>query len=255
MRKSVAGVLFVATTLHLSAQSSTSQPAGFDAVSIKPSKPRLGLATTRSVPGRFVASEMGVLELIARAFEVPGYRIIAPGWTKDTRFDIEATRPPGPLAPMLQRLLADRFMFSGHREQREGTVYRLTMANRDGKPGPSLRQMNECVNLPNQACGSYGTELSDHGTVVLTGRLQWSDPFLVRFISDGVGAPIRDETGLRGWFAIRLEWATTLTAASAALAPPSLADAVKEQLGLKLEGAREPVEYLVVDRVEKPAPN
>jgi uncharacterized protein (TIGR03435 family) len=150
---------------------------------------------------------------------------------------------------MMQSLLADRFQLRVHHATKMLPVYDLVVA----KGGLKLKETAEDENSGwSKGRGSY----SGH-------RISTDD--LVFILSNEVGRIIVDKTGLAGKYDIALKWTPDEMAASAgqqanasppaADAPPSIFTALEEQLGLKLESAKGPVDTIVVDHVEKPSEN
>jgi uncharacterized protein (TIGR03435 family) len=131
---------------------------------------------------------------------------------------------------MLQTLLAERFKLAMHSETRELPVYALVV----GKSGPKIQEVTEGI----------GTMTTGRG------RLNCRLPIaaFARYLSPTLGRTVLDRTGLTGAFEIKLEWAPDDESSG-----PSIFAAVQEQLGLKLESAKGPVEILVIEHAEKPA--
>ena len=203
------------------------------------------------------------------------------------RFDIMAAMPPGTTAPdmigMVRSLLADRFGLRVHREERELPVYAMRVARSDGRLGPQIRALTlDCDALraarlrgeaPLATPPVRGSALPDCFTGIGPGSRGYSInsggmsmEALALSLSQAAGRPIFDRTGLKGFFALDLMFATEPDAVSplGGRSPgvsieqvdmPSLAAAVEEQLGLKLESRRERVQVLVVDGAERPTAN
>jgi len=129
-------------------------------------------------------------------------------------------------------------------------VYALVRSRADGQLGPGLREVKDCAPDP----------LRDG---LITGLVSLScRPWNPRFVTLGADRPVVDRTGLSGLVDVRLEWSPALAAgtpdavsASPSGAGVSLFTALQEQLGLRLEATQEPVEVLVIDRVERPRPD
>jgi uncharacterized protein (TIGR03435 family) len=145
---------------------------------------------------------------------------------------------------MLQKLLADRFHLTLHREKRELPVYAIAVA----KSGPRVtRNENDPDGLPRFSAGPRVLSMTNGTMADLADVLQSSAI---------VDRPVVDQTGLgsaRYDFIVR--WTPLSPEASPAGGPPDLFTAFQEQLGLKLESANSPVDVLVIDRVEKPSAN
>ena len=268
-------VCFIAALGSLVAQQAANQAPAFDAASVKLNNS----AVTRSLGGpqrgHFIQS--GTLrQLIQMAYRRGGYEVRTvsggPKWMDSDRFDINATVDPSlSLAAiylpdgrgsaglgylMLRTLLADRFKLAVHSEVRQLPIYVLTRARRDGALGPQLRRTNvDCAavlaeiartgrGMPPAAPGE-GPPCSMQDT---KGRVVATDMTLTQLaevLSPSLEREVHDETGLAGTFTLRLEWTDEL----------SIFTAIQEQLGLKLEPSRGPVDVIVVDRVEQPTPD
>jgi uncharacterized protein (TIGR03435 family) len=150
---------------------------------------------------------------------------------------------------MLQTLLEDRFQLKVHRETREGAVYALT-AVKDGKltEAAPLNADRERAGVfmgrtgsPNASAISYWRQGRHASMAMLAARLE-----------ETLRRPVLDQTGIKGDFDFRFEYAADETNPGEF---PSLFTALQETLGLKLESTKGPVETLVVDRAEKPSGN
>jgi uncharacterized protein (TIGR03435 family) len=214
-----------------------------------------------------------------------------PEWIGSTRYDISAKAatefqlspdgPPRDLLLMIRSLLEERFKLKAHLETRELPVYELVVARADGKLGPRLRPSTvDCDALtaarraggpppalqPNEPppCGA----MRGPGSVLAGGLpMQRFATMLTNILAVGSGPAaegrlVIDKTGLAGRFAFTLTWTPEQmpTAAPPAGVPPidpngpSFFTALQEQLGLKLESARGPVDVVVIDSVERPTP-
>jgi uncharacterized protein (TIGR03435 family) len=211
------------------------------------------------------------MNLIGNAYDLPQYRITgAPEWLTTDRYDIEAKTEGAPSRPqmmlMVQTLLADRFKLRVHRETREGQVYALSVA----KGGLKLPPFKDggCVDrspatvLPaterRPGCGNNW--LRQRGV-----NLAWT---ATRIDMEGVAGALAivmrrtvlDKTGAAGFFDINVELPALqpevgVSDLSAVDTGVSLFTVLREQLGLSVESGKGPVEYLVVDSVERPSEN
>ena len=170
-------------------------------------------------------------------------QITGPDWIKSKQFlyDVDAKGAVGSsreqLQEMMQTLLAERFKLAVHRDQREMSHYALVVA----KGGAKMRAVGE---VPEGFRGmTYGGRINNIMTMPALAYL------LSRFETE---RPIIDLTGLKGFYEVKLEWtpAGRLENADNTVGP-SLFTAVDEQMGLKLEGRKGPVEILVLDSAEK----
>jgi uncharacterized protein (TIGR03435 family) len=179
---------------------------------------------------------------------------------------------------MVQSLLADRFQLAAHFEAREVPVFELRLA-KAGKPGPKLVPHADgppCdkpgtspgEGLPGFPVDCYSlSAIPKPGTMlVLTGSRDVTMDVLAGAFSGtiplGLGRPVIDKTGLTGTFDFTLEFAfeTRTPAVSDSPAPlgsngPTPREALRDQLGLKLEPAKASLPILVIDRVERPSEN
>jgi uncharacterized protein (TIGR03435 family) len=236
----------------------TQAPLTFEVASIKPSDPNnrdIGLHRSNT---RFAATNHTLKQLIAFAYDVELFQISGgPAWVNSDGFDITAKIPdevahhkgPDDDKGMVQALLSDRLKLTMHSESRELPIYALVI----GKIGSKLQ-------LAKPHVGSSG----------VTGRgwTHWTfteAPLssLVHVLSQRLGRPVVDRTGLTAHYDFKLEWTPDPTSSeprdfgSSASDPagPTLFTAIQEQLGLRLEALKGPVEIFVIDHVEKPSEN
>jgi uncharacterized protein (TIGR03435 family) len=201
--------------------------------------------------------------------------------------------PPGPPAPgsgpapmqlMLRALLAERFKLTVHNETKDAPIYGLIVGRSDGKLGPSLKKSEtDCAAqfaagrgrgrgpMPPPPGPPQPGESIPCGVRIGPGALTMGGAPLSQFANSlgmFAGRIVLDRTGLAGNYDINLTWTPDQMAQRPPGAPdplvngvavdpngPSLFTAVQEQLGLKLDSQRGPVETLVVDRAEKPVEN
>jgi uncharacterized protein (TIGR03435 family) len=230
----------------------------FTTATIKPSKPNYpdkGFAVQR---GRLAAANFTLSELVSMAYEINSSQIIgAPAWVNTDKFDIAAQyNPEGApndrqLRSLVRKLLAERFKLSLHRDKKELLVYVLSKAG----GGPKLvRSAADPSQLPRLASPDPGKLKVSNGTMQDLANL-------MRF---GVlGRPVLDQTGIEGRYDITLNWTpddsqypglgVTIPHPTGSINEPPLSAAIQEQLGLKLDATRAPVETLVIDHVEKPS--
>jgi uncharacterized protein (TIGR03435 family) len=193
--------------------------------------------------GRFTMLGTPVIWSIKYAYQLKDYQIAgAPDWLHwfDTAYNIEATAGrPVSVAEcrlMVQSLFAERFKLRTHREPRESRVYFLTIGTNPLK----LREGGE-VRL------NGGVQFGD-------GKPTWPDgltmPQLAIILSNYTDRPVVDRTGLQGRYGIKLDFSTRDGDDH-----PIIFTAVQEQLGLRLEAGRAPIEMLIIDHIEKPTAN
>jgi uncharacterized protein (TIGR03435 family) len=251
-----------------------SRPA-FEVASVRPNTSGSGGMRVGVHPGgRFEAVNMPLSQMIENAYRLHDFQIISgPPWLSD-RFDIIAKAEtefapaaPGTLATqwlMLQSLLAERFQLVAHRETREMDIYALVRAREDGRLGPRLRPSNiDCdalmrtgAPLPPPAAPAPGMRpirpcgMRAGGGNVVAGASKLD--VLIGNLSGETRRIVENRTGLTGAFDIDLSWAPD---GSTDTTRPSLFTALQEQLGLKLESTRAPVELLVIDSISRLTPD
>jgi uncharacterized protein (TIGR03435 family) len=280
----------VLNTNSLRAQSPSAGTPAFVVTSIKANKSRDTFKGVQAQPGgRFTVTNMTLRELIGIAYEIPPPLRKArmsggPAWMDADRFDIMA-KANGNLTlsqhlVLLRTLLADRFKLVAKIATREMPVYALVVARSDRKLGPQLRKVPDvdCVALraasrglpaaapPNPTVAGPCSFRAENRGLIMSGATTMADLVRVAFprmIQDRV---VVDRTGLVGSYSVNVEWTPDPEPfASAGDLPPglpvpppptnggiSIFTALQEQLGLKLEPARAPVQVLVIDRAEKP---
>ncbi|HVL90226.1 MAG TPA: TIGR03435 family protein [Actinomycetota bacterium] len=248
----------------------SAQTPAFEAASVKPNASGAAAQSGRMANGSVTMTNMRVRALIVTAYGSRPERIAgAPSWIDEARYDITAKAPAGTpdnqLPLMLRTLLTDRFKLVARTEMREQPVYALVMVRPGGTPGPSLRPSTECESggagsgiggppLPagKRACGVISG--SDGKAAYIIGGAR-SMELLARALQNLglIERPVIDRTGLTGTYDFDLRFSAAPLASSAADVPlPSIFTAVQEQLGLRLEPARGPVEFLVIDSIERP---
>ena len=247
------------------------QAPNFDAASVKRRTEPGGGFMGRQPGGRFTAQGVSLQDLIVFAYALQPYQIIGgPRWLDTDRWDVVAagsTRDPAGVLVALQRLLADRFALAVRRETREMPVYALMLARSDGRLGPQLkRSAVDCSAVRSQAerTGNIPPEARMCDVQGRIGSIQMSGSPIVDvapLLSTRLQRTVIDRTGLTG------PWDLTLTytpepnqIAAGVVGPgvaatvdpngPSIFTAVQEQLGLKLESTRAPVDVLVIERAE-----
>jgi uncharacterized protein (TIGR03435 family) len=192
----------------------------------------------------------------------------APGWADSDSYDIDAKMDSSvadelkKLKPqdrnlarqrMLQALLADRFKLVVHTETKEFPVYVLTLA----KNGPKIREAKagdtyeNGYKLPNGKPSGAGFNSDEEGKVSAQGVTTEN---FAQWLSRQVGRTVIDKAGLTGRYDFALSW-TKDEDVSAGAGGPTILDAIQQQLGLKLESGKGPLEIIVVDHAEKPSVN
>jgi uncharacterized protein (TIGR03435 family) len=210
-------------------------------------------------PGRIHYSGVTLKMILVRAYAMRPYQILGPGWMDTERYDIDAKYPVETKAEefglMLQTLLAERFHLALHRETREMSRYRLVIARRGGpKLSPPQKQPEYKDDEERKAAMEKQTRARmeammsrpHSGPYRSMGHVNSTMARLAESISGYVDRPVTDDTGLEGTYSWSLEWSPGESADM-----PSIFAALQEQLGLKLEPAKGPVEFLVIEHAEK----
>ena len=252
-RSSAMVLAIVAIAVGIAAAAAQETGPRFEVASVKPN-----VGSDRSIPFRppppdGITLTNNPLESIIRyAYSVQPFRLEGvPSWTQDERFDI-AAKAGGPITDeqrrlMMRALLVERFRLKAHFETREKTIYIMTLARTDNQLGPGLKPRPECATSPCQSGGSGRRDAIQIRAVTLT---QLADGM----ISTLRGELVRDETGMSGTFDIEMSWRPE-TSTDPDDGRPSFVTAMREQLGLKLEPTRRPVEVLVVESIDRPTPD
>lgn len=282
MRSSRLSAIVVLSSLAAAVQTQT--PA-FDVVSIRPNPGPGNNLIRPTTNGQLTVTGATLRALILRAYGMNDVQVLgAPAWADSERFDIAARVQPPPeggpeaLMPMLRTLLTDRFHLKAHDETRELSAYVLVHARSDRRLGAPIRPtVANCTRTTplTQAemlalaqgwppCGQASQMSWATNDPPLAGKLRirlsaFSMKEFARRLQSAVGRPVVDQTDLSGRFDIEYSYAQPPSASSSGAAPdsnlPSLFVALEEQLGLKLEARRTAVPVLVIDSVERPAPN
>jgi uncharacterized protein (TIGR03435 family) len=242
----------------------------FDVAAIKLNKSGDGGSSSNSQDGRFTATNVTLKSLMQfDAYGIPAPRILGgPKWVDTTRFDVEAKMDEADAAQlkaldraknseqthaMFQQLLADRFKLAVHWETRELPIYALVVA----KNGPKFLPTKELN-------GGSGTSSNSNQTSrqlkVTNQTVQELAEALTQDMSEELGRNVIDKTGIEGKYDFALKWtpqtdASPVADTGAPDSGPSLFTAIQEQLGLKLESAKGPVQVLVIDHAEMPSEN
>lgn len=271
-----------------SSQSPAAARPSFEVATIKQNTAVQGRSRLADQPGgRLVATRINLRTLIGAAYQgnpPAGQLVGGPGWIDSDLWDIEAKATEGSVSPnttfgfspqmilMLQSLLEDRFQLKLHRETREAPVYDLTIAK-----GGSKLKLSEDQTPPSMP-GPGGPPVQP-GAIPRGAMKMVNGDFEASALSFGDFAkslaalylhrPVNDKTGLKGLYDIKLRW-TPDPAIGAPIGPggpvtpappsadppgPDIFTAIQEQLGLRLESAKGPVEFLVIDSAQRPSGN
>jgi uncharacterized protein (TIGR03435 family) len=219
----------------------------FEVVSVRPTPPgeRSRTEGTCEPNGRFFAHGTPLLWTVKWSYNLADFQL-ADGWPAwanafDT-YDIEA-RAAGPVPEdqcklMVQAFFADRFKLRTHREKRNTSAYELVK----GRKGPKL-QTGGAVTINGQRKQTISELAPPDG---------WTMPRFANYLASvkAVDRPVLDSTGLKGTFGFTLNYATSDTDNR-----PDVFAALQDQLGLKLQSLKAPVEIMIIDHIEKPGEN
>jgi uncharacterized protein (TIGR03435 family) len=239
----------------------------FEVASVKRNNSGSQGASFNGRAGRYIATNVALSYLIQTAYLVQPFQIIgAPAWIDSERYDIEAraedAQRSAPIGPMLQALIEERFKATMHGETRDLPVYFLTFA----KSGSKLKA-SQCITRdpnapvpPTQPQSSFcGYYRSGYGSLNATGQ---RIDALTDALSGILKRKVLDKTGLAGKFDVDLKWTPDLNTPGIKqeqepppAGGPSIFTAIEEQLGLKLESGKAPIDVLVIDHIDHASDN
>jgi uncharacterized protein (TIGR03435 family) len=279
MRYAVIGALLLSIGIRAAAQTGTapSSEARFDVVSVKRSSPdAVGSVISGPTPGQFTARNVPLNALIRYVYGLREYQLVGgPSWVRSEHFDVVGKYPNDEarknVQAMVRATLEERFKLKTHIDKREGPIYELVLARSDGKLGPQLHE-------PRVDCASYlaarrkGEETSfgagpgekvapclavqavdgDDSVITANNRTMGQ---LATMLSSPAGRKVIDRTGLTREFDFELRWTAALAPNGQSADAVSLFTALQEQLGLKLESGRGPIDVHVIDSAERPMPD
>jgi uncharacterized protein (TIGR03435 family) len=274
--KSIAVAMATIGFANAQSQTSTAPKMKFDVASVKQNK-----SDARSITnfppgpedayapdgGSFSGSGVTLYQYISLAYDftVFDYQLLKsrlPEWVLTDRFDIQARGSGNPtkaqMRLMMQSLLADRFKLAIHFETREVPVFALVLA-KPGKTGPQLHpHTNEPPCSTASPCGRFDSQPNPPVQCIIGAR-DVTMGFIANVLATSeLGRPVLDQTRLTGNFDFTLEWTPNIPVSPDFIpdqSGPTYIEALKEQLGLKLESTRGPVQVPVIDHVERPDEN
>jgi len=202
-------------------------------------------SSTLSPPGGGFSARNASLKLLIRtAYQLSDYQVSGgPDWIRFDRFDIEAKSDLNPsqneVRLMVQDLLQDRFKLKVHRATEQDTVYALVVA----KGGHKMKA------VPDDGSGRHLVGASQGHLFAKSGEVAG----LVAFLTQILDRQVMDKTGLRGYF--EFDFGLPATIMPSPDSTVSIFEAIQDQLGLRLEQTKGPVEFLIIDHAERPSPN
>lgn len=233
----------------------------FEVATVKPTKPeeQRHLIVVRG--RQFSTVNTTLTALVSFAYGLQNKQIVGgPDWMTTDKWDIEA-EPDAPGTPndkqlkrMLQKLLADRFQLKFHQDKKEMSAYVLEVAKTGSKMTKNESNPDGLPGLFFQGLGILGVR---NATMADFSQLMQSDV---------LDRPVVDHTALAGRYDFKLKWTPDESQfggmgfkvpppTDAADAPPPLFTALQEQIGLKMDVEKTPVQVYVLDHVEKPSAN
>ena len=242
MRTLFACVLLPAT---LCRAQPAAQPS-FEVAAIKPSATATNGSSWRVQPGRLTMVNESIKQIIQAAYSVQDHEYSGPAWLENERYNIDAkaeSKGDGKqLLLMLQTLLAERFKLVVHHESKLMPGYALVVA----KGGLKI-----------QAAEGKGSNFNENKNKLTATRMDMTR--VTKFLANLLSQPVVDETGVKDSFTFVLQYVNPRSQrpekGDGDEFLPTIFTALTEQLGLKLETRKVPVDILVVDRVERPSEN
>jgi uncharacterized protein (TIGR03435 family) len=226
----------------------------FEVVAVKPNKSGSNGSSSHSDRGMLTSSNQTLRRMILLAYGMQDYQVEGPAWLGSERFDVAAKFPEAlpqdrekyaaAMRNMMRKMLEERFKLQVHRDQKIFPVYGLLVA----KKGIKFKEVPDTGSHSNSDDTHYeGSGISMAG--------------FAAFLSREVGQPVLDMTGLKGAYALKLDWVreprttvevkSDVPVAQDALPGTNIPTAIQDQLGLRLEMRKAPIEILIVDHVER----
>ena len=270
-------LLVIVTTAGMSAllrgQAPDQNRPAFEVASVKDNtsgSPQSAMQWT--LPDGFIATNQTLLPLISHAYQVPPFKVSdGPDWLQSARFDINIKSDheitPDEKLRLIRGILEDRFRLQTHREMRDSRIYALVIASRDRTLGPNLKPTTfDCSailqsRLKGDPIPSVRPGTSDPVCGATAGPREIIGKGVQMFafadlLGEITGAPIVDGTGLTGFWDLNLSVNYEgLIGPSVASDPTLVFTTLQEQLGLRLDPRRGPVDTFVIDRIERPTPD
>jgi uncharacterized protein (TIGR03435 family) len=254
------------------AQAPSPSPA-FDVAAIKPAADPTAFSFSMVQPGgRYIGQNMSLRLLIKTAYGVHDSQIVGgPSWIDSDRWDINAKADGYTDAAafrdtarlMVRPLLADRFKVALHHELRQIPVYALVVA-KNGEFGPNFRRDDNCDPAKTHEIQPAPGSLEPGGPMVcaadgfrpahLWARGMSLDYLLIALGRTSIDRVVVDHTGLTGKFDWEVQWIPDDLRPDAGPRPegPSIFQAFRDQLGLRLDATTDRVDVLVIDHAEHP---
>jgi uncharacterized protein (TIGR03435 family) len=232
------------------AQSATGQPT-FDVAEIKRDHSGMPMSGSGDIhlAGHLRLTGMPLRLLMAAAWQVKEYAIVGgPAWVTSDRYEVVANTPPGTSNEdfhlMLRSLLTERFRLVVHNGEKVMNVYALVV----DKGGPKMQEASS-GSSDETGCSGRREQGMAHRTCKNL-SMELFVEVLPGLAPHYIDAPVVNFTGLNGRYDFGLSWQPQQLQSKAALLGPTIFDAVRSQLGLRLEGRKLPVPTIVIDKIE-----
>ncbi len=253
-------ILSIALLSATSASVAQEKPARltYEVASIRPSASGERGGGIKPIPGgeAYTAKNVPVKLIIALMYKLPMRQVTGgPSWLESDHFDIDAkadhSYSKDDLQEMFRNLLADRFNLKFHIETKEDNIYALTVDKSGAKMKPNPKP--DPANIP--------INFNGWGAITAKGA---DMKYFAWFLGQGFqeeNRAVLNLTNLPGFYDFTLTWRPDILPGAKEELPaemldrPSIFDAVREQLGLKLTAQRGPVDFLVIDHIDKPSAN
>ena len=240
------------------------QTPAYEVAAVKPNKSGSGASQSSYKNQRVTMQNVTMEQIVMYAYSIKDYQLQAPAWFKTERYDVNAKAadgtPDSALLAMLQPLLKERFKMVVRNETRDLPVFHLVV-DKDG-PKPGLHPTDDAATgssgrgggpptPPTAGAGGVGGGGGDGNPSGLasmssTGNMTAFATFLSRLVE----RPVIDKTGLTGRYSVALKYVRPAAVDSGAVGP-SIFKAIQEELGLRLEPARAPLEIIVIESAER----
>jgi uncharacterized protein (TIGR03435 family) len=236
----------VLTTALCQAQSPAADQPKFEVAAIKHSEADDSSSSSHFRNGRISIDNMSLKQIVMSAYNVQAFQLNGPSWIETERYNIDAKAETKvedkQLREMMQSMLADRFKLALHHEEKQWPGYAMVVAKSGLKIKPTEGE---------------GSGMNTNNTKLTAKHANMKR--LADWASRVLGQPVNDETGINDSFDFTLEFARErrrdADADSGASTLPSIFTAFTEQLGLKLESRKIPIDILIIDHIEKPTEN
>jgi uncharacterized protein (TIGR03435 family) len=268
----IATCVLVGTLVHAQA------PLEFDVASIKRNTSGEVGNSMRTLPdGTEVMVNSTVRSFIGNAYQSQsGQYVGLPDWATTERFDVTVKPPAGSTREQPQQMwkafFTERMKLVAHDETSEQPIYNLVLTRRDGTFGPNMkRSPRDCLadaaaardrKEPPKPLTTDAEFLKSRGYRLGAGHLVGgiSMDVLALVLRGIAGRTIRNQTGLSGWYAVDFSYSRAPQADASGVAPdpndaPSVFTAIQEQLGLKLEPDKMPIQHVVIDHIARSTEN